>query len=113
MKRVDCGDPKKTSAELWKRIEKYLQKIPPEILSVDHLDAVKLVKMTPGAYNLNFLISVDNKKFIFRVNIEQQSGLTRQIQYEYQVLKFLADNVIAPDVYYIDDSRESTLSSIS
>jgi opine dehydrogenase len=35
-------------AFLWERIETYLQKMPPDILAVDHMDAVKLIKMTPG-----------------------------------------------------------------
>ncbi len=105
MKRTDPGISKTAVAGLWQRIEKYLQKMPPDILAVDRMDAVKLIRMTPGAYNLNFHVWVDNKEFIFRVNIEQQSGLSKQIDYEYRILKFLADDAIAPAVYHIDDSR--------
>lgn len=105
MIRKDPGTSKTAVACLWERIEKYLQKMPPDILAVDHMDAVKLNKMTPGAYNLNFHVSVDDKEFIFRVNIEPQSGLSKQIEYEYRILKFLANDTIAPDVYHMDDSR--------
>ena len=112
MKRTH-PEPQSTAADgLWERIEKYLQKMPPDILAVVSHGCVKFHKMTPGAYNLNFHVSVDNKDFIFRVNIEQQSGLSKQVEYEYRILKFLAHDAIAPDVYHIDDSRP-TLNSIS
>ena len=31
--------------------------------------------LTPGSYNLNFHVLVNKNEFIFRINIEQQSGL--------------------------------------
>jgi thiamine kinase-like enzyme len=105
MKRRELGTSKTAVAGLWERIETYLQKMPPDILAVDYMDAVKFHKMTPGAYNLNFHVSVGAKDFIFRINIEQQSGLSKQVEYEYRILKFLAHDAIAPDVYHIDDSR--------
>jgi thiamine kinase-like enzyme len=49
---------------------------------------------------------VDIKEFIFRVNIDQQSGLSRQVEYEYNTLKFLEGHGLAPDVYHLDDTRE-------
>jgi thiamine kinase-like enzyme len=90
---------------LWESIQSYLRSMPPHILDVDSMHDVKFHKITPGAYNLNFHISVDNKDFIFRVNIEQQSGLSKQANYEYRILKFLSSHAIAPDAYHIDDSR--------
>jgi thiamine kinase-like enzyme len=49
---------------------------------------------------------VETKDFIFRVNIDQQSGLSRQVQYEYDTLKFLQGHGLAPDVYHLDDTRQ-------
>ncbi len=105
MKSKHLAGAKSAVAVLWERIETYLQKMPPDILALERMGAIKFHKMTPGAYNLNFHISVDNKEFIFRINIEQQSGLSKQVEYEYRILKFLAHDTIAPDVYHIDDSR--------
>ena len=105
MKRKNPGASKTAVTGLRKCIETYLQKMPPDILAVDHMDTVKFHKMTPGAYNLNFHVSVGHKDFIFRVNIEQQSGLIKRVEYEYRILKFLADHSIAPAAYHIDDSR--------
>ncbi len=70
------------------------------------MESLEIHKMTPGSYNLNFHISVETKDFIFRVNIDQQSGLSRQVQYEYDTLKFLQGHGLAPDVYHLDDTRQ-------
>jgi thiamine kinase-like enzyme len=106
MKRASRGTAKTTAIGLRKRIEKYLKKIAPGILGVPNMESVEIHKMTPGSYNLNFHISVGIKEFIFRVNIDQQSGLSRQIQYEYNALKFLQGHGLAPDVYHLDDTRQ-------
>jgi thiamine kinase-like enzyme len=95
-----------TATGLRKRIEKYLKNIPPGILGVQNMESLEIHKVTPGSYNLNFHISVDTKEFIFRVNIDQQSGLSKQVEYEYNTLKFLQGHGLAPDVYHIDDTRQ-------
>ncbi|UCF95225.1 MAG: phosphotransferase [Desulfobacterales bacterium] len=106
MKRAGHRASRTAVAGLWKNIEKYLKNMPPDILAVRQMDSLQFHKMTPGAYNLNFHVSIENKEFIFRVNIEPQSGLRKQIEYEYNILKFLQAHSIAPDVYHIDDTRE-------
>jgi thiamine kinase-like enzyme len=106
MKRADGGASATMVTGLQKRIEKYLKKMPPDFLGVSNMDSLAIHKMTPGSYNLNFHISVDTKEFIFRVNIDQQSGLCKQVEYEYNTLKFLAGHKLAPDVYHLDDSRQ-------
>jgi len=106
MTKVEPGASKTAVAGLWKSVEKYLKILPPEILGIQNMDSLQILKMTPGSYNLNFHISVENKEFIFRVNIEQQSGLSKQVEYEYNTLKFLEGHEIAPDVYHIDSTRQ-------
>lgn len=106
MKRAGGGVANTTAIGLRKRIEKYLKNIAPGILGVQNMASVDIHKMTPGSYNLNFHISVESKEFIFRVNIDQQSGLSRQVQYEYNALKFLQGHGLAPDVYHLDDTRQ-------
>ena len=106
MKKAGGGVPSMTAVGLRKRIEKYLKNIAPGILGVQNMESVEIHKMTPGSYNLNFHISVDAKEFIFRVNIDQQSGLSRQVEYEYNALKFLEGRGLAPDAYHLDDTRQ-------
>jgi thiamine kinase-like enzyme len=95
-----------TAMGLSKHIEKYLKNISPGVLGVQSMEPLEIHKMTPGSYNLNFHISVDTKELIFRINIDQQSGLNKQVAYEYNALKFLEGHGIAPDVYHLDDSRQ-------
>ena len=106
MKKAVHGVSKTPATGFRNRIEKYLRSIPPGILGVQNMEPLKIHKMTPGSYNLNFHISVDSKEFIFRVNIDQQSGLCKQAEYEYNTLKFLEGHGLAPDVYHLDDTRQ-------
>jgi thiamine kinase-like enzyme len=89
-----------------KKIERYVRGLPPEVLGAQNIESVEVLEMTPGAYNLNYHVRVNDREFIFRVNIEQQSGLPNQIEYEFKALKFLEGHHVAPKVYYYDDTRE-------
>jgi len=86
-------------------ITRYLEDLPPDLLGLRDTGSIDILQMTPGSYNLNFHVRVGQKDFIFRINIEQQSGLTNQIKNEFGVLKFLEGHRIAPQVYHFDDSR--------
>jgi len=88
------------------KIERYLRGMSPEILEVEDTDSVETLEMTPGAYNLNFHVRVNQREFVFRINIEEQSGLSNQVEYEFRVLKFLEGHRIAPKAYHFDDSQE-------
>jgi thiamine kinase-like enzyme len=88
-----------------KKITRYLEELPPAILGLEDTGSIEILEMTPGSYNLNFHVRVGQKDFIFRVNIDQQSGLSNQIEHEFSVLKFLEGHRIAPQAYHFDDSR--------
>ena len=75
-------------------------------MSLESIDSIEILDMTPGAYNLNYHVRVNEKKFIFRINIEQQSGLSNQIEVEFVVLKFLDGQRIAPKGLHFDDSKK-------
>jgi thiamine kinase-like enzyme len=106
MKRAQRGTSKTTVTGMRRHIEKYLKNIPPGILGVQNMGSLEIHKMTPGSYNLNFHTRVGSKEFIFRVNIDQQSGLSKQVEYEYNTLKFLEGHGLAPDVFHMDDTRQ-------
>jgi thiamine kinase-like enzyme len=88
------------------KIKRYLRNISPALLEVQNIDSIEILEMRSGSYNLNFHVRVNQKEFIFRINIEQQSGLAKQIEYEFMVMKFLESHRIAPKAYYFDDSQE-------
>jgi len=87
-------------------IKQYLRKLPPALLGVDNTDSIEILEMTPGSYNLNFHVLVNKKEFIFRINIEQQSGLLNQVEYEFSILNFLAGHNIAPRAFHFDAGRD-------
>jgi thiamine kinase-like enzyme len=87
-------------------IIQYLGKLPPALLGVDSTAAIEILGMTPGSYNLNYHVKVNKKEFIFRINIEQQSGLQNQVEYEFRILNFLAGRGIAPRVFHFDADRD-------
>jgi len=88
------------------KITRYIEDLSPAILDLEETGTIEILEMIPGSYNLNFHIRVDQKDFIFRVNIEQQSGLANQIEHEFRVLKFVEGHGIAPRAFYFDDSRK-------
>lgn len=88
------------------KIIRYLEELPPDILGPENTGSIEILDMTPGSYNLNFHVRVDQKDFIFRVNIEQQSGLSNQIEHEFSVLKFLEGHRVAPQAFHFDDSKK-------
>jgi thiamine kinase-like enzyme len=87
-----------------KNIERYLKKLSPDLLGLKTIDSVQILNQTPGSYNLNFHIRVNQTDFNFRINIDQQSGLSNQIEYEYRVLKFLEGRHIGPRAFLFDDT---------
>ena len=88
------------------KITRYIEDLSPSILGLEDAGSIEILEMTPGSYNLNFHLRIHQKDFIFRVNIEKQSGLANQIEHEFSVLKFVEGHCIAPRAFYYDDSRK-------
>jgi len=105
--KVENGKVKREAIpDARKKIERYLSGLPSGVLDVKNTESVEILEMTPGAYNLNFHVRVNDREFIFRINIEQQSGLSNQIEYEFWVLKFLEGHPIAPKAYHFDNNKD-------
>ena len=66
---------------------------------------IKVDFLARGEYNENYLVEIDKLKFVFRVNLYQQSGLSNQIEYEFRTLRFLEDFGITPRPVFYDDSK--------
>ena len=87
------------------KIESYLRDLPPHVLGIQAIQSLQILDVMPGSYNFNYRVKVNDKDLIFRLNIDQQSGLADQIEYEFNALKFLEGHRIAPSVYHLDNSR--------
>ena len=63
--------------------------------------------LAQGEYNLNYLISSQDKhlQLVFRVNIGTQIEREDQILYEYRALELLQRSGVTPKPIFVDDSR--------
>ena len=66
----------------------------------------KVYPLAQGEYNLNFLITSNSLRFVFRVNIGTQINRDDQILYEYKALELLKHSGVTPRPYFVDDSRQ-------
>jgi thiamine kinase-like enzyme len=94
-----------SASRLEQQIVQYLGNISGSVLGIETTQPIEILDMTPGAYNLNYHVSIDGKRFIFRVNILQQSGLVEQIDYESAVMQYLYPYHITPMIYHVDNTK--------
>ncbi len=87
------------------RILPYLTKNAASALGTANFDGATIEKLTGGDYNFNYRVGHDDKEFLVRVNIEPQSGLDTQIEYEYGTLEFLVPHGVTPKPLFLDNSR--------
>lgn len=76
------------------------------------IDEYKIDFLQQGEYNINYLITTKDKKFVLRLNSKSQMNLPNQIRYEYDTLKFLEKSGVTPKVYYVDDSDSKLLNGV-
>jgi len=62
--------------------------------------------LAQGEYNLNYLLSGESIKLVFRVNIGTQINRDDQILYEYNALDLLKESGVTPHPHFVDDSRQ-------
>jgi aminoglycoside phosphotransferase (APT) family kinase protein len=60
--------------------------------------------LAAGEYNENYSVHTDDKTYVFRINHGSQLNITNQIEYEYAVLKNLAESGVTPKPYHCDPS---------
>lgn len=90
---------------LKEQINEYIRDILPEYFALSRNVYSKVERIIVADYNVNFVVQVNHNRYLLRVNVEQQSSLPNQIEYEYQVLKFLSNFKIAPQPYLVDNSK--------
>ena len=65
-----------------------------------------LTPLAQGEYNMNFLLTQEDRHYVVRANTGSQIGksLPDQIRYEYETLKMLEASGVTPHVYFCDSS---------
>lgn len=88
------------------QIKNYIKNLDPKKLGLNQANNILIKEINRGGYNINYLVNFDNHKFLFRLNLDKYIDVDNQIEYEYQVLKYLEGKDIGPRPYFIDTSKE-------
>ncbi len=92
-------------AERKNKILEYLKQLNPNKLGLVSFGLVNIKEMNRGGFNINYLVDIDNHKFVFRFNIDKYLNVENQIEYENATLKCLEKSGIAPKVFFIDTNK--------
>lgn len=88
-----------------KEIKSYFENIMPERLGLKSKIKVRSVsKLGMGTSNLNYLVVANNKKFVFRMNMEPKRK--EKSRKEFDALKIIESYDIGPKAWMIDESRK-------
>jgi thiamine kinase-like enzyme len=86
------------------KIVKYVRKIDPQVLDINEGSIIEAKRLGLGESNLNYLVKVDGKKFIFRINMDPNSP--NKSSQEFDSLKIVEELGIAPRVFHYESSKD-------
>lgn len=92
---------------LVEKIKNYLNRDILQKLKVSHFSHISIQEISRGGYNINFLVKIDNNKFVFRFNLDKDLDVDNQIAYEYKILKHVSKWSIAPKVFFMDTTKST------
>ena len=92
-------------ASLQESVITYVTNVLPGQLEICGGSVPEIERIIIANYNINVIVKLEGQKFVFRLNVEQQSGISDQIEYEYETLQFLEKHNISPRVHLIDNSK--------
>jgi aminoglycoside phosphotransferase (APT) family kinase protein len=86
------------------KIAEYLRKIDPEIVGLKEESRIETKKLGLGESNLNYLVKVDGKQFIIRINMDPNSP--NKSRTEFNSLKIVEELGIAPKAFHYESSKD-------
>lgn len=86
------------------KIVEYVRKIGPEVLGLKEESMVEAKKLGLGQSNLNYLVKVDGKQFIFRINMDPNRP--NKSRTEFDSLKIVEKLGIAPKAFHYESSED-------
>jgi aminoglycoside phosphotransferase (APT) family kinase protein len=87
------------------KIKSYFEKLNPIKLELkEKIKVDKIEKLGKGLSSLNYLVNANNKKFIFRLKVDEDMASAER---EFKNLKFFQDKDFAPKVYLFDCSKKN------
>lgn len=64
-----------------------------------------VASLAQGEYNMNYLVTQEQNRWVLRVNVGTQIDRDDQILYEYRALKLLEPSGVTPIPYYVDPTQ--------
>ncbi|MDJ0817690.1 MAG: aminoglycoside phosphotransferase family protein [Desulfobacterales bacterium] len=92
-------------ADILPKVEEYLERQDWSKVPAMQGREFTVTPLAQGEYNLNYLITSDPIRLVFRVNIGTQIDRDDQIVYEYRALELLKQSRVTPRPHFVDDSR--------
>jgi thiamine kinase-like enzyme len=86
------------------KIVEYVRKIDPEVLGLKEESMVEAKKLGLGQSNLNYLVKVDGKQFIFKINMDPNRPYKSRT--EFDSLKIVEKLGIAPKAFHYESSKD-------
>ena len=91
--------------EMKSKIREYMESLDPKQFGLKTKLKVKTIfKLGQGTGNLNYLVVVNNKKFVFRINMDHKNKT--KSRKEFNSLKIVEKYSIGPKTRLIDESRK-------
>ncbi|MFW5991446.1 MAG: phosphotransferase [Candidatus Nanoarchaeia archaeon] len=84
-------------------LNEYIHSLPPSIFGETNYNNIDINKLASGCYNVNYLVKINNKHFVFRQNIHSDEQEGGQLEKEYETLKKL-DGLHAPKPLYFREN---------
>lgn len=84
------------------QLKKYIeQNIQPAIFNLTKYNSITIKKLVAGCYNINYLVKINSKKFVFRVSVHSDDFEGDNLENEFEILSKL-NGFHSPKVYWID-----------
>ena len=81
-------------------LKKIIESLDPKIFGLKEINIKSFKKLGTGESNISYIFTLNNKKFICRLNIDKSRP--KKSKEEYKILKIIKPLNIAPKVHYLD-----------
>lgn len=89
-----------------KQLKSYIKQLNPRKLNLKIINIISIKQLYRGGYNINYLVNIDNNKFVFRLNIDSYLNIKNQVEYEFKILQHLEPYNLSPKPYFIDTTKK-------
>lgn len=84
------------------QLKKHIEKnIKPAIFNLNKYNSISIKKLAAGCYNVNYLVKINSKKFVFRISVHSDDFEGDNLENEFKTLSKL-NGFHSPKVFWID-----------